>query len=98
DLAALRLKAETAGFEPGKFDPDDGLVDRYDLTLLFTDRPTDAPRAVPIAEVTALTEQPDEDQHQEADSEPLPPTHWKPHEVTTIKFTSGSTGTPKGLG
>jgi long-chain acyl-CoA synthetase len=37
DLAALRLGAVTAGFEPAKFDPGPDLLDRYDLALLFTD-------------------------------------------------------------
>ncbi|GAA3053079.1 hypothetical protein GCM10020000_38460 [Streptomyces olivoverticillatus] len=45
DLAALRLKAETAGFEPGKFEPDAELLARYDIKLLFSDRPSDAPPA-----------------------------------------------------
>jgi long-subunit acyl-CoA synthetase (AMP-forming) len=40
DLAALRLGAVTAGFEPAKFDPTPDLLDRYDLALLFTDMPT----------------------------------------------------------
>src|SRR5215469_16920556 len=31
DLAALRLKAVTAGFEPGKFDPGPALLERYGL-------------------------------------------------------------------
>ena len=45
DLAALRLGAVTAGFEPAKFDPTPDLLDRYDLALLFTDMPmsTDTP-------------------------------------------------------
>ena len=38
DLAALRLGAVTAGFEPGKFDPDAALLTRYRLAVLFTDR------------------------------------------------------------
>ena len=42
DLAALRLGAVTAGFEPGKFDPDPALLDRYSLAVLFTDRPAQA--------------------------------------------------------
>ncbi|CAM5560235.1 Acyl-CoA synthetase OS=Streptomyces alboniger OX=132473 GN=CP975_20315 PE=4 SV=1 [Streptomyces alboniger] len=92
DLAALLLKAETAGFEPGKFDPDDQLTERYDVTLLFTDRETNAPDTLPISEVRALAEEPDD-----ADTEPLPPVTWAPRDVTTIKFTSGSTGAPKGL-
>ncbi|WP_405775371.1 AMP-binding protein [Streptomyces sp. NBC_00859] len=91
DLAALRLKAETSGFEPGKFDPADDLVGRYGLTLLFTDRPADGDRIVPMSEVRALSEQPG------GAAAPAPVT-WGPRDVTTIKFTSGSTGTPKGLG
>ncbi|MFJ4503139.1 AMP-binding protein [Streptomyces sp. NPDC088864] len=94
DLAALRLKAQTAGFEPGKFDPADDLTGRYGLTLLFTDRAAGVPGAVPMSEVRALSE-PDG----EAAGPPAPaPVTWGPREVTTIKFTSGSTGTPKGLG
>ncbi|MCX5611684.1 AMP-binding protein [Streptomyces sp. NBC_00047] len=94
DLAALRLKAQTAGFEPGKFDPADDLAGRYGLTMLFTDRPTDSHRSMPMSEVRALSEpavRPDEA------AAPAPVT-WAPRDVTTIKFTSGSTGTPKGLG
>ncbi|MFG3510572.1 AMP-binding protein [Streptomyces sp. NPDC047821] len=95
DLAALRLKVETAGFEPGKFEPTAELTERYGITLLFTDR-ADAPGTVPMEEVRAVSEggRPDT-----ADgSAPLPPVTWGPRDVTTIKFTSGSTGEPKGLG
>lgn len=92
DLAALRLKAETAGLEPGKFDPTGALMRRYGLKLLFTDRPVDAPGTVPMAEVTEMAERED------LDGPPLPPVAWGPKDVTTIKFTSGSTGEPKGLG
>lgn len=96
DLAALRLKAVTAGFEPGKFDPDPALLTRYGLRVLFTDQPVDAapgPDLVGIralAEVTDLVEAP-------GPVPDLPPPHWAPGEATTIKFTSGSTGQPKGL-
>ncbi|MCP3767410.1 MULTISPECIES: AMP-binding protein [unclassified Streptomyces] len=93
DLAALLLKAETAGFEPGKFDPDAGLAARYDIKLLFTDRPATAPGTVPVGEVRALSEEPEE-----PDADPLEPVVWGPRDVTTVKFTSGSTGPPKGLG
>jgi long-subunit acyl-CoA synthetase (AMP-forming) len=100
DLAALRLKAVTAGFEPGKFEPGDALVARYGLKLLFTDRAAvgadgGAPGAAihSTAEVAALSA---------ADAgsgdAALPTAVYGPEEVTTIKFTSGSTGEPKGLG
>jgi long-subunit acyl-CoA synthetase (AMP-forming) len=90
DLAALRLKAVTAGFEPGKFTPDEALLARYDLRVLFTDQPCDAPGTYPIGEVGRLLEAPDE-------GEPLPSVRYEPGDETTIKFTSGSTGEPKGL-
>ncbi len=88
DLAALRLKVETAGLEPGKFAPTRELMDRYNLSLLFTDRPSDEPGVEQLA--TLLDDLPD--------AAPPPPVKYAPDEVTTIKFTSGSTGTPKGLG
>ncbi|MFJ8233151.1 AMP-binding protein [Streptomyces sp. NPDC094448] len=92
DLAALRIGAETAGFEPGKFTPG-GLVARYGLRLLFTDRPEAAglPGTVSTDEVSAAAAGP-------GDGGPLPPAAWEPKSVTTVKFTSGSTGEPKGLG
>lgn len=92
DLAALRLKVETAGLEPGKFTPDRDLLTRYGLTLLFTDRPSDAPGVVPVGEVAEAAGRAD------LDGPALPPVTWGPTDVTTIKFTSGSTGEPKGLG
>lgn len=91
DLAALRLGAVTAGFEPGKFTPDDTLIDRYGLSLLFTDQPSEAARALPMEEAGRLA----------AEADPAdvpPPVRYTPDQVTTIKFTSGSTGDPKGLG
>jgi long-chain acyl-CoA synthetase len=95
DLAALRLKVVTAGFEPGKFDPDPALLERYRLAALFTDRPvTERPAGgkgiYPIDEVTRLVEG-------TGPGGPLPAVHYDPDDVTTIKFTSGSTGEPKGL-
>ncbi|THA54683.1 AMP-binding protein [Streptomyces sp. A1136] len=92
DLAALRLKAQTAGLEPGKFTPSRELLDRYDITLLCTDRPTDLPGTLRTDDVWALTEPGD------GPDTPLPPVTWAQRDVTTIKFTSGSTGVPKGLG
>ncbi|MGV9314508.1 AMP-binding protein [Streptomyces sp. NPDC003691] len=93
DLAALRIGAETAGFEPGKFAPDAGLRERYGLRVLFTDRPEAAgvPGTVPAADVAAAAARP-------GDPPPPPAPGWGPKDVTTVKFTSGSTGEPKGLG
>ncbi|GAA3808403.1 AMP-binding protein [Sphaerisporangium flaviroseum] len=90
DLAALRLKAVTAGLEPGKFDADGELLARYDLKVLFTDQPAEHPGVRPIGEARRAAERP-------AASGALPPVAYAPGEVTTLKFTSGSTGQPKGL-
>lgn len=91
DLAALMVKAQTAGFEPGKFRADGELIERYDLDVLFTDAPLaeGAPsRAVPISTVARYAE--------EAPAA-LTPQPWGATECSTVKFTSGSTGVPKGL-
>lgn len=91
DLASLRLKAVTAGFEPGKFEANESLVTRYGLTLLFTDRPVAGAGIVPVDEIRRVSR----DASIEID---LPAVTYEPGDVTTLKFTSGSTGTPKGLG
>jgi long-chain acyl-CoA synthetase len=91
DLAALRLKAVTCGFEPQKFEPGEELADRYGLAVLFTDRPAPGRRIRPLTDVTRLISGADP-------AAPLPPARYQPGDVTTIKFTSGSTGEPKGLG
>jgi long-chain acyl-CoA synthetase len=104
DLAALRVGAVTAGFEPAKFDASPDLMSDYNLKVLFIDRDqphrgkNDAavttsffPRCHPISAVRELI----------AGAEPdfeLPGVEYGARDVTTIKFTSGSTGTPKGLG
>jgi len=94
DLAALRLGAVTAGFEPGKFDPDAALLARYRLAVLFTDRQADGAergrRIYSTGDVARLIGSADE-------ASPLPAVEYQPDDVTTIKFTSGSTGEPKGL-
>jgi long-chain acyl-CoA synthetase len=103
DLAALRLGAITAGFEPAKFDPSPSLMSDYNLSVLFTDRAephrgkNDAaittsffPRCRPISAVAELIASAGPDFE-------LPGIEYGPRDITTIKFTSGSTGTPKGL-
>ncbi|HXP21345.1 MAG TPA: AMP-binding protein [Streptosporangiaceae bacterium] len=96
DLAALRLGAVTAGFEPGKFDPDPALLARYRLAVLFTDRGQEHPRQPdglgirPIGDVASLIPGADP-------AGSLPAVRYEPEDITTIKFTSGSTGEPKGL-
>jgi long-chain acyl-CoA synthetase len=91
DLAALRLKAVTCGFEAGKFDATPALLDRYELDVLFTDRPvTEDQRIRPVSDVRELARL--------GESEaPLPTPLYRPDDATTIKFTSGSSGEPKGL-
>jgi long-subunit acyl-CoA synthetase (AMP-forming) len=91
DLAALRLKAVTCGFEAGKFDPGPALLDRYRLAVLFTDRAAAAGQRIrPVSDVGRLAEL-------GASAAPLPVPSYAPNDVTTVKFTSGSTGEPKGL-
>lgn len=90
DLAALRLKVLTAGFEPGKFAPEPALSARYGLTALFTDRGGPAPGNRSIAAVWQLAQAP-------GPAIPLPRVEYAATDATTIKFTSGSTGEPKGL-
>jgi len=91
DLAALRLGAVTAGFDPAKFDPDSALLARYGLKLLFTDRPASGTGIRPVSEVRGLAELPE-------GGRSLPPVDYAADDVTTLKFTSGSTGEPKALG
>ncbi|MFE0379192.1 AMP-binding protein [Streptomyces inhibens] len=88
DLAALRIKAVTAGFDPGKFDATGAeLVARYGLAVLFTDQDETADRVRPIA---AVRELPPSDAV-------LPNVVWEPGEAPALKFTSGSSGPAKSL-
>ena len=96
DLAALRLKAVTAGLEPSKFESDSEVLARYGLTLLFTDRACGAAgvRSIdtvrPIGEVRGFADEP-------ASGAELPPPSYALDDVTTLRFTSGSTGPPKAI-
>ncbi|HET7017659.1 MAG TPA: AMP-binding protein [Streptosporangiaceae bacterium] len=104
DLAALRLGAVTAGFEPAKFDLTANLLSDYNLSVLFTDRSQPQRRkfAVPWArtnfprDIRPIDEIPELIAGADPDFE-LPDIEYGPRDITTIKFTSGSTGTPKGL-
>lgn len=87
DLAALRLKAVTCGFEPSKFDATAKLIQQYGLTMLFTDAPdVNGLQIRSMSEIDMLAEWPG-----------AAGLHWERHEATTIKFTSGSSGRSKGL-
>ncbi|MFL6652706.1 MAG: AMP-binding protein [Sulfurifustaceae bacterium] len=90
DLAAIKIRAVTAGFEAGKFAPTAELAERYGLRLIFSDQAGDGVRVLPIAELLAAIED-------IAHDPDLDPVAYAPGDVTTIKFTSGSTGQPKGL-
>nr|WP_079039819.1 AMP-binding protein [Streptomyces prasinopilosus] len=90
DLAALRIGAVTAGLEPGRFAATTDLLDRYELTVLFTDEPSDVPGVRGLDQVTRAA----------ADPDPVDapdPVEYGRRDVTTLKFTSGSTGEPKVL-
>ncbi len=95
DLAALRIKAVSAGLEAGKFAASSELIDRFGLRLLFTDAPPahgdgndDRIKDIDclLAGLGDLPADPDG-----------AAVSYRPDETTTIKFTSGSTGVPKAL-
>ncbi|MDC9589576.1 AMP-binding protein [Xenorhabdus sp. XENO-10] len=90
DLAALRIKVRTAGFDPRKFEASAALVQSYQLKCLFTDKPHDASHSNlhDIKEINAFIDE---------FTEILPMVQYEQSDTTTIKFTSGSTGIPKGL-
>lgn len=90
DLAAIRLKVVTAGFDPGKFTVDDDLIANYNLRYLFTDK-ANTSNVESVLSIKALSDV------AEAKAFVLPTVHYSPLDTTTIKFTSGSTGQPKGL-
>ena len=88
DLAALRIKAVTAGFDPGKFAATGAeLAARYDLAVLFTDQEEQGPRVRSTRELAALPES----------AVDLPAPVWGKEESSALKFTSGSSGPAKSL-
>lgn len=95
DLAALKLKAVTAGFEAGRVAPSPGLLERYSLKLLYTDQPLDQ-AAAETQGIYTVAELLDAAGRADAPTSGFRPVY-RPLDVTTIKFTSGSTGVPKGL-
>ncbi|MEU4878364.1 AMP-binding protein [Streptomyces sp. NPDC021608] len=90
DLAVIKLGAVTAGFEPGRFDPEPLLRD-YALKLLFTEGADDGNRLRDIGAIAAWADDC-------ADSGQTPfHDGYDPADILSVKFTSGSTGVPKGL-
>lgn len=88
DLAALRLKAVTAGLDTGKFAPR-AAAQHYRLKFLFTDQACDASQVLPMTRVRQFADEP-------GPAEP-PPVRYAPDDVLTLRFTSGSTGLPKAV-
>jgi long-chain acyl-CoA synthetase len=88
DLAALKLKLVTAGFEHGSFSATPELLTQYGLKRVFTDHRTLPEGFTDIRAVSADLP---------ATGLKGEPVSYADDDVTTIKFTSGSTGTPKGL-
>ncbi|WGS47614.1 AMP-binding protein (plasmid) [Burkholderia sp. JSH-S8] len=98
DLAALKAGIVTAGFEFGKFQPNQALVDQYALDAVYADGATSFD---PARDLRALV-----DAHVRACGDgsgvdpvapPFDSAAYARDDVTTIKFTSGSSGEPKGL-
>jgi long-chain acyl-CoA synthetase len=89
DLAAIKAGVQTACFEPGHYTKNLDLMQRYGLSLLYTDEPLHGAGVVDIRTVMQSIDA-------VAEGEPFA-THYGGQDCTTVKFTSGSTGTPKGL-
>jgi long-chain acyl-CoA synthetase len=91
ELAILKLGAVTAGFEPGRFAPQE-LVQTYGLKLLFGEGLTTGGPVLDIELARKWSERPDVQPARV-------PLHrgYDPADIFAIRFTSGSTGKPKGL-
>lgn len=87
DLAALRLGAITAGFNPGDFRADAELARRYGLSCLFADNGGEG--TLPIAGVRDMAVA-------GGARAPARPVR-SPRDTLALKFTSGSTGAAKAL-
>lgn len=89
DLAAIKLKVVTAGFEAIRSYENDRIEDRFDLKYLFVESGGDQLKRINIQGIREISESAGE-------SWTNYPTY-QDEDVTTLKFTSGSTGKPKGL-
>ncbi|KVN61900.1 AMP-dependent synthetase [Burkholderia ubonensis] len=101
DLAALKAGIVTAGFEFGKFRPDQALVDRYALDAVYADGATSFDPARDLRALVDAHVRACRDGRNGRDVDPVAPPFesaaYARDDVTTIKFTSGSSGEPKGL-
>jgi long-subunit acyl-CoA synthetase (AMP-forming)/predicted choloylglycine hydrolase len=89
DLAAIKCKVVTAGFEAGRSIASRELMQAFGLKMIFADHAADVPGVRQIRELDgALIGQ---------GEFAVPKAMYGADDVTTIKFTSGSTGKPKGL-
>ncbi|MFC5472494.1 AMP-binding protein [Paraherbaspirillum soli] len=90
DLAAIKLKVVTAGFDPSRSYDDANLEEEYDLRYVFAEAADDSGKRIGIRSIGKIADS-------AGDSWSAYPTY-RNDDITTLKFTSGSTGKPKGLG
>ena len=89
DLAAIKCKVVTAGFEASRFIASGELMRAFGLKMIFADHAADVSGVRQIRELDEVLAGYGE--------RPVPKAMYSADDVTTIKFTSGSTGKPKGL-